>query len=153
MALDAIERGLRFGGAIVVASLCAGPIFWFSALLVSLPSTLPALDWGILWIAVFTIPYGAIFAFLPILIGTATMTALGAWFRWARSPLVWIGAGGLGGALFVTINSGTGPNDLPLLATMIPTGMGCAAICRAFTRWPDWDGEEPASGGEGGGEA
>ena len=135
--MDAIERGLRFGGAIVVASLAAGPIVWFSTLLVSLPSSLPVLDWGILWIAIFTIPYGAIFAFLPILIGTATMTALGAWFRWARAPLAWIGAGALGGALFVAITTGMAPNDLPFLVTMVPTGAACAAICRAFTRWPD----------------
>jgi hypothetical protein len=142
--MDAIERGLRFGAAIIVASLAAGPIFWFSALLVSLPSSLPVLDLGILWIAIFTIPYGAIFAFLPVLIGTAVMTALGAWFRWARSPLVWIAAGGLGGALFVVITTGAPAHDLSFLVTMVPNGAACAAICRAFTRWPEPDGDAQA---------
>lgn len=138
--MDGVERGLRFGAAVVLASLAAGPIVCFSALLVSIPTNGPALNWGIIWIAVFTIPYGAIFAFLPILVGTAAMTALGAWFRWARSPLAWVGAGALGGAFLGTMNGGTAPYDLPLLATMILTGAACAALCRALTRWPDRDG-------------
>jgi hypothetical protein len=140
--VDGVERGLRFGAAVVLASLAAGPIVCFSALLVSLPTGGPV-EWGILWIAVFTIPYGAIFAFLPILIGTAAMTALGARFRLARSSLAWIGAGALGGAFLGTRNSGTVPVDPLLLATMVLAGAACAAICRAVTRWPD-RGEDQA---------
>jgi hypothetical protein len=139
VAVDAVERGLRFGAAIIVATLAAGPIFWFSALLVSIPSNPALLDWGMFLLAILTIPYAVIFAFLPILIGTATMTALGAWFLWARSFFAWIGAGGLGGALFAAINSGTEPSDLQILAVMALTGAACAAICRALTRWPDWE--------------
>jgi hypothetical protein len=139
MAVDGVERGLRFGAGVLLASLAAGPIFWFSAILISLPTNTTSLDWALLWIATITIPYGGIFAFLPIVIGAAAMTALSAWLRWARSRLAWIGAGGLGGALYATINVGALPNEWQVPAAMVLTGMGCAAICHAITRWPDGD--------------
>jgi len=135
--MDAIERGFRFAGAVIVASLAAGPITWFGAVLISLPSGRGTLSSEVLAFALLTIPYGAIIAFLPNLVGTAIMTALGSWFPLARSPLAWIGAGGLGGALFAILNSGPTLTDGPFVAIMTLTGMACAAICRAFTRWPD----------------
>jgi hypothetical protein len=134
--LGTLEQGLRFIGAILAASLAAGPLMWFAMLLMDLP-TVTRMGWEVLSGAIQTIPLGAFFAFLPNLIGATVMTGLGALFRPARSPFAWIGAGALGGLLVAAIFNATALEDRSLFVAMILTGMACAAICRAFTRWPD----------------
>ena len=113
-----VERGLRFAGAVVVASLAAGPALWLNMVLAGLFSG-EALDWQQVWV--------------PI------VTALGAWFPMARSFLAWIGAGALGGLLFAIIFFADLIEEGQLVSALILNGMACAAICRAFTRWPDYD--------------
>ncbi len=136
--MNGLERSLRFAGAVVVASLAAGPAFWLIMELGSLFRG-KALAWHSVEFAIVTIPYGAIFAFLPNLIGTAIMTALGAWFPMARSFLAWIGAGAVGGLLIAIIFFAALIEEGQLISALILNGMACAAICRAFTRWPDYD--------------
>lgn len=92
---------------------------------------------NLLPVVIETIPVGAFFGFLPNLIGTTLMTTLGARFRPARSPFAWVGAGALGALLLVIIYAGPSLLDWTFLAPIVLTGVACAGICRAFTRWPD----------------
>jgi len=141
--LGTLEQVLRFIGAILVASLAAGPLMWFAMVLMNIP-TVPGVGWEILSVAIQTIPLGALFAFLPNLIGATVMTGLGALFRPARSPFAWIGAGALGGLLVAAIFNAAALDDKSMFVAMILTGMACAAICRAFTRWPEEAGHAQA---------
>lgn len=133
-----MERGLRFAGAVAVASLAAGPAFWLNMMLAALFSG-EAQNWQRVWFPIVAIPSGFIFAFLPNLIGTAIMTALGAWFPMARSFLAWIAAGAVGGLIIAIIFFAALIEEGQLVSALILNGMACAAICRAFTRWPDYD--------------
>ncbi|HYI49866.1 MAG TPA: hypothetical protein VEX35_15520 [Allosphingosinicella sp.] len=141
--MGTLEQVLRFIGAILVASLAAGPLMWFAMVLMNIP-TVPGVGWEILSVAIQTIPLGALFAFLPNLIGATVMTGLGALFRPARSPFAWIGAGALGGLLVAAIFNAAALDDKSMFVAMILTGMACAAICRAFTRWPEEAGHAQA---------
>jgi hypothetical protein len=130
-----MERGLRFVAAIVAASICAGPLFWLGLVLLGRSSDA---------FAILIIPLGAYFTFLPNLIGTAVMTMLGNRLRSARSSFAWIAAGAAGGLAFAVILTGTTLPDPHVAAAMVLTGMACAAICRAFTHWPEETGDAQA---------
>jgi hypothetical protein len=123
--------------AIIAASIAAGPLFWLCVALMGLSSGMTDMSGEFGWFAIRSIPVGAFFAFLPNLIGTAGMTALGSRFKPAQSPFAWIGAGAVGGLVVAVILTGTRLPDPYIAAAMVLTGMACAAICRAFTRWPD----------------
>jgi hypothetical protein len=134
--LDTVERVVRFIGAVFAASIATGPLFCFSVVLIDVSSGRAGLGETLLSLVIESIPVGAFFGFLPNLIGTTLMTTLGARFRPARSAFAWVGAGALGGLLLVILYAGLGLSDWTFLAAMVLTGMACAGICRAFTRWP-----------------
>jgi hypothetical protein len=142
--LGTIERGLRFIGAVFSASFVAGPLFVLSAVLIGLPFSPSILGGDVVSFAMKTIPFGVFLSFLPNLIGATVMTGLGALFRPARSVLAWIGAGAAGGLLCGAIFGVMNWPERASLAAMILTGMACAAICRAFTRWPEEPGGDQA---------
>ena len=135
--------GPRLLGGIVVAALAAGPIFFIAGTLVSGLIASPGGDvfrWAeaqalplILLQAVY---YAFLPSILPVTLGAAGMSVLGAMFRSARAWLAWM----LAGAILAGIICLLFPDLLSfrlLAVALLITGIICGAICRAFARWPE----------------
>jgi hypothetical protein len=143
--------GLRLIAGIVVASLAAGPVF---LLLPMVAAALAGVDLGAddgfpmgggsLWL----LPVLAVREmFLPALIattlGAVSLTVAGAMVPEARTYKVWIVAGAIE-ALLVCLLFPALLQAREMILAMVLAGTVCAAICRAFTRWPEETGDAQA---------
>ncbi len=124
----------RLAVGILIATLAAGPIFVLPFIgmgLIRGDTTAPsALAQG-LAISAFAIPYGAMLAILPNVLGAAAMVWAGGQLPLARSWIAWASAGLVSGALLGLLIGTGGPLMLGW------TGLWCALICRAMARWTD----------------
>lgn len=141
-------EGPRLLAGIVVAALAAGPVFFLAG---SLARPFIASPGGEVfgWEEAQALPlllaqavrYAFLPALLPVTIGAALMAVLGAMFLKARAWLAWLAAGTIEAALL-----GLFVLDYPLLAVALAvTGLACAAISRAFARWPADEGAESSA--------
>jgi hypothetical protein len=133
--------GPRLFAGIIVGALAAGPLFFLAGTFAAplIPSLGgEAFRWtegqALPLILIEAIRGAFLSALLPMSLGAAMMGVLGVLFRRARSWLAWLAAGlAEAGLICLLFFSG-----FPLLmAALFVTGLGCAAICRAFARWPD----------------
>lgn len=136
--------GLRLIAGIVVTSLAAGPVF---TLLPTVVAALAGVDLGpddgfpMGGGSVWLLPVWAISEmFLPAQIattlGAVSLAVAGAMVPEARTWKVWIVAGAIE-ALLVCLLFPALLRVREMILAMVLAGTVCAAICRAFTRWPD----------------
>jgi hypothetical protein len=135
--------GPRLLAGIVVAALAAGPVFFIAGTLISGFLASPGAEvfsWAgaeaLPFLLLLAIRYAFLPAILPVTLGAAAMAVLGAMFRGARSWLAWM----LAGAVLAGVICLLFPDLLafrPLAVALLITGIICAAICRAFARWPE----------------
>lgn len=124
-------------GGVGLATLLAGPVFvatifvggWIDGERFS-PGFAAALG-----MAMFAIPFGAILAFLPNLIGARLMATGGCHNVALRLPVMWLLIGGAAGAAIGWSFDPSGTNQTT--AAMACVGAMCAGLCRLFTRWDD----------------
>lgn len=130
--------------SIMLASVSAGPLFFLGigiGMLISDPATPVSIymDWriglAVPIVAMFAAIFGAVIAFLPNLIGAALMTSMGNRYEAARSPVLWMLAGGLAGAVAMTAGAGSSGVQSVNLIALTFTGACCALICRRRAEW------------------
>ena len=140
--------GVRLLIGIVVAAVAAGPIFFISGALASgliNSAGNEVFDWAsagdLPLILLFAIGYAFLPALLPATLGAAIMAVLGAMFLGARSWLAWLAAGAIEAGMICLLFPDLFSFRL-LIVALVTTSIACAAICRAFARWPaDEDAE------------
>jgi hypothetical protein len=140
--------GPRLLIGIVVAALAAGPVFFIAGTLASAFVASPGGD-VFRWTEAEALPlllfrairYAFLPALLPATLGAALMAVFGAMFTGARSWLAWLLAGAVEAGLICLLFPDLLAFRLLAVALLI-TGIACAAICRAFARWPADEGAE-----------
>lgn len=141
--------GPRLLAGIVVTALAAGPVFFLAG---SLASRFIASRGGEVFglvegqalpiILLLSVRYVFLSAVLPVTLGAAAMTVLGAMFRRARSWLAWMFAGALLAGLICLLFPDLLSTFRRLGVALLVTGPVCGLICRAFARWPE-DADAP----------
>ena len=136
------RTGSRAAG-IILASVCAGPVFVISVCLATLYGMLPrpmavsAETMGLFAaLLAASLPFGGVIAILPNLFGTLVMAALAESEEWARTPCVWMLAGAVIG-LGIALPLGTGDPDRFFAFGFVITSAISARLCRTFLRWTD----------------
>jgi hypothetical protein len=143
--------GPRLLAGIVVAALAAGPVFFIAGTLASGFIASPGAEvfrWAeaeaLPLILLYSVRYAFLPALLPATLGAALMAVIGAMFTGARSWLAWLAAGAMEAGVICLLFPDLLGFKLVLVA-VVATGVLCAAICRAFARWPQDEGaEDPA---------
>ena len=135
--------GPRLLAGIVVTALAAGPVFFIAGTLLSGVIASPgqeAFRWAegqaLPFILLLSVRYAFLSAILPVTLGAAAMSVLGAMFRGARSWLAWM----LAGTILAGIACLLFPDLLAfrlLAVALLLTGIVCGIVCRAFARWPE----------------
>lgn len=137
-------------GALLAIS-CAGPVFILPLMFTSTPSDENGVHFGALVFALLlSTPFGAAFAFLPVVFGGYFMALWGSRSPQARNPLVWAAAGALlaaGIALVLTLLAQA--DDFSLSGWFAFTGAVCALIVRFGTSWDDETPPTPMTTHEG----
>jgi hypothetical protein len=121
-----------------IASLAAGPTFLWAVLAANLYLRLPGLilvdlrQAPAVLIGTFAVmPFGAVFAIVPIMIGSALMSALGRVLDIARWPAAWGVAGGAAGTAIAALAS-TSRDPPELSFGVAAAGAVCALVARRF---------------------
>ena len=142
--------GPRLLAGIVVAALAAGPVFFIAGTLLSgsvASRGAEVFSWAeaqpLPFILLLSVRYVFLSAILPATLGAAGMAVLGAMFRSARSWFAWMLAGAALAGLICLLFSDLLSTYRLLGVALVPTGIVCGLICRAFARWPQ-DADTPA---------
>ncbi|HEX4738329.1 MAG TPA: hypothetical protein VH331_12295 [Allosphingosinicella sp.] len=130
----------RLGRGIGLASLAAGPIFLTANaaawMYLQIPKPIAIGPSDLLLFVGLCIPaavFGCILSILPNLIGSGLMVAMGDALPAARSPEVWIVAGGLAGlGIAAAMSFAQSPSSG---FALVATSAICARICRRSVAW------------------
>jgi hypothetical protein len=138
--------GLRLIAGILAAAIAAGPVLVLMTMAAAALAGVGAqpddgfLRGGSFWLL---LAQAVREVFLPALIastlGAVSLAVAGAMVVEARTYKVWVVGGGIE-ALLVCLLVPDLLKPVQLAAAVAVTGMVCAAICRAFVRWPEAEG-------------
>lgn len=124
---------------VAVATLLAGPVFMtiLALTIVAKDGVTSDIVSNLLLFLLVSVPFGAIAAILPNVLGSRLLAAAGQANVAFRLPVMWLLAGAAAGAMIgMAFANANGAGDGPI-ALMAAVGAIEASLCRLFTRWDD----------------
>lgn len=131
-----MSERVEIGAGVFFGTLVAGPAF-VASMLLGLAHFQPGSMSGGGGLALLPVvmaaalPFGAVLAVVPVLLGATLMGQLGRWNEGARLPITWA----LVGALAAGVPSWLLDGGQEATASFAATGALCALTARAKTRW------------------